>query len=121
LRRGLSWQLRSAVHDLLAGVKQLANGNWSEPLAVRSHNEFADLTHAFNAMAEQLTRQQQQQRQMIADIAHDLRTPLSVMALEVKGIKAGLQTPEQATQSLQEEIHWQQHRIDVLHTLSMME
>jgi two-component system OmpR family sensor kinase/two-component system sensor histidine kinase BaeS len=72
-------------------------------------------------MAEQLTRQQQQQRQLIADIAHDLRTPLSVMTLEVAGIRAGLQTPEEATTSLQEEIDWLQHLIDDLHTLSLMD
>lgn len=117
----LSGQLTAPVRDLMAGVKQLAGGHWSEPVKVRSQNEFADLTRAFNAMAEQITRQQQQQRQMIADIAHDLRTPLSVIALEVEGIKAGLQTPEEATHSLQEEIDWLQHLVDELHTLSLMD
>ncbi|MHB8626017.1 MAG: ATP-binding protein [Aggregatilineales bacterium] len=117
----LSGQLTAPVYDLLAGVKQLASGHWSAPLAIRSQNEFADLTDAFNGMAEQLTRQQQQQRQMIADIAHDLRTPLSVIGLELEGIRAGLQTPEEATYSLQEEVDWLQHLIDDLHTLSLMD
>jgi signal transduction histidine kinase len=117
----LSGQLTAPVHDLLAGVKQLAGGHWSKPLAIRSQNEFADLTDAFNGMAEQLTQQQQQQRQMIADIAHDLRTPLSVIDLELEGIRSGLQTPEEATQSLQEEVNWLQHLIDDLHTLSLMD
>lgn len=117
----LSGQLTAPVHDLLAGVKQLANGRWSQPLAIRSQNEFADLTDAFNGMAEQLTHQQKQQRQMIADIAHDLRTPLSVIDLELEGIRSGLQSPEEATQSLQEEVNWLQHLIDDLHTLSLMD
>jgi signal transduction histidine kinase len=117
----LSRQLTVPVRDLISGAKQLASGHWSQPLAVRSRNEFADLTDAFNAMAEQLTRQQQQQRQLIADIAHDLRTPLSVIGLELAGIGAGLQTPEQAVVSLQEEVDWLQHLIDDLHTLSLMD
>jgi signal transduction histidine kinase len=117
----LSNQLTAPVRDLMAGVKQLASGHWPEPLAIWSHNEFADLTHAFNGMAERLTRQQQQQRQMIADIAHDLRTPLSVIGLEIAGIRAGLQPPEEATESLQEEVDWLQHLIDDLHTLSLMD
>ncbi len=117
----LSGQLTAPVYDLLAGVKQLATGHWSVPLAIRSQNEFADLTDAFNGMAEQLTRQQQQQRQMIADIAHDLRTPLSVIGLELEGIRAGLQTPQDATYSLQEEVDWLQRLIDDLHTLSLMD
>ncbi len=117
----LSGQLTRPVRDLMAGVGQLASGHWSQPLAVHSHNEFADLTHAFNQMADQLTRQQQQQRQLIADIAHDLRTPLSVIGLEIAGIRAGLQSPEEATDSLQEEVDWLQHLIDDLHTLSLMD
>ena len=117
----LSEQLTAPARALIKGVRHLADGEWSQPVAISSHNEFADLTRAFNGMAEQLTRQQQQQRQLIADIAHDLRTPLSVMTLEVAGIKAGLQTPEEATTSLQEEIDWLQHLIDDLHTLSLMD
>ena len=117
----LSGQLTAPVQDLLAGVKQLAAGRWVQPLAIRSQNEFADLTDAFNGMAEQLTEQQKQQRQMIADIAHDLRTPLSVIDLELEGIRSGLQTPEEATESLQEEVNWLQHLIDDLHTLSLMD
>ena len=117
----LSGQLTAPVRDLMGGVKQLASGHWSTPVTIRSQNELADLTRAFNGMAEQLTRQQQQQRQMIADIAHDLRTPLSVMTLEIAGIRAGLQSPEEATRSLEEEIGWLQHLIDDLHTLSLMD
>ncbi len=117
----LSNHLTTPVRDLLVGVKQLANGHWSEPLRIGSRNEFADLTDAFNTMADQLTRQQQQQRQMIADIAHDLRTPLSIIGLEIAGIQSGLQTPEEATRSLQEEVDWLQHLIDDLHTLSTMD
>ena len=117
----LSGQLTAPVRDLMGGVKQLASGRWATPVAIRSQNELADLTRAFNHMAEELTRQQQQQRQMIADIAHDLRTPLSVMTLEVAGIRAGLQSPEEATSSLEEEIGWLQHLIDDLHTLSLMD
>lgn len=117
----LSGELTAPMRELMVGVKRLASDHWSEPLTIHSRNEFADLTHAFNVMAEQLTRQQQQQRQMIADIAHDLRTPLSVMGLEIEGIRAGLQSPEEATHSLQEEIDWLQHLIDDLHTLSLMD
>jgi two-component system sensor histidine kinase BaeS len=60
-------------------------------------------------------------RQMVADIAHDLRTPLSTMSLEVEAIEAGFQTPEQATQSLREEIAWLQRMVDDLRLLSLMD
>jgi two-component system OmpR family sensor kinase/two-component system sensor histidine kinase BaeS len=117
----LSRQLTVPMQELTMGVRQLTNGKWNVPLKIHTRNEFANLTLAFNSMAEQIVRQQHQQRQMIADIAHDLRTPLSIIGLEIAGIRAGLQSPEEATNSLQEEVDWLQHLIDDLHTLSLLE
>lgn len=119
----MSWRIARPVNTLMHGVRQLAVGKWSvsAPLQVRSRNEFGDLTRAFNSMADEVTRQQQLNRQMVADIAHDLRTPLSAMLLEIEAIEAGLQTPEQATASLREEITWLQRMVDDLRTLSLID
>ncbi len=116
-----SWQVTSPMRHLMEGVRRLSTGEWSKPLKVRSKNEFGELTHSFNSMANEVTRQQQLSRQMVADIAHDLRTPLSAMALEVEAIEAGFQTPEEATASLREEITWLQRLVDDLRTLSLMD
>ncbi len=116
-----SRQITARLGQLMRGVRQLASGQWITPLTVYSSDEFGELTHAFNRMAAEITREQQLRRQMVADVAHDLRTPLSVMALEVEGINAGLQTPAEATHSLQEEIDWLQHLVDDLHTLSLLD
>lgn len=117
----MSWQVSAPVRDLMTGARQLAAGRWHGPLTVRARNEFGELTHAFNHMASEITRQQQLNRQMVADVAHDLRTPLSAMALEVEAIEAGFQTPEEATASLREELHWLQRMVDDLRTLSLMD
>jgi signal transduction histidine kinase len=105
----------------MAGVKRLSAGEWTAPLAVDSQNEFGELTAAFNTMAAEVTRQHQLSRQMIADIAHDLRTPLSVMALEVEAIEAGFQTPGDAAASLRQEITWLQRLVDDLRLLSLID
>ncbi|MEP7287380.1 MAG: HAMP domain-containing sensor histidine kinase [Chloroflexota bacterium] len=117
----LSRQITSPIKQLMQGVAGLTNGRWTKPLPVHYQNEFGDLTRAFNHMAEETTHQEQLRRQMVADIAHDLRTPLSVMRLEVEAIRAGMQTPVEASESLQEEIEWLQHMVDDLHTLSLMD
>jgi len=117
----LSWQIAQPVRELRAGVKRLSSGEWSTPIKVHSQNEFAELTEAFNAMANEVTRQQRLTRQMVADVAHDLRTPLSAMALEVEAIEAGFQTPAEATASLREEITWLQRLVDDLRLLSLMD
>jgi two-component system, OmpR family, sensor histidine kinase BaeS len=118
---GLSWRLSVPVQQLMAGVKRLQAGVWTAPVEVRTRNEFGELTEAFNTMASEVTRQQHLSRQMIADIAHDLRTPLSVMSLEVEAIEAGFQTPTEAATSLRQEITWLQRLVDDLRLLSLMD
>ncbi len=118
---GLSWRISFPVRQLMEGVKRLSRGEWTGPLEGRSNNEFGELTDAFNTMAAEVTRQQQLSRQMVADIAHDLRTPLSAMSLEVEAIEAGFQTPAEATDSLREEITFLQRLVDDLRLLSLMD
>ena len=72
-------------------------------------------------MASEVTRQQQLTRQMVADIAHDLRTPLAAMSLEIELIEAGFQTPAQATASLREEITCLQRLVEDLRLLSLID
>jgi two-component system sensor histidine kinase BaeS len=58
---------------------------------------------------------------MVADIAHDLRTPLAAMSLEIESIEAGFQTPAQATASLREEITCLQRLVEDLRLLSLID
>ncbi len=116
-----SGQITAPIKRLMIGVKGLASGQWSTPVKVTAQNEFADLTRAFNEMATEVTHQQQLRQQMVADIAHDLRTPLSVMALEIQAIQEGMQTPVEAAASLQEEVTWLQRLVNDLHILSLMD
>ncbi|MCE7947891.1 MAG: sensor histidine kinase [Chloroflexi bacterium CFX4] len=122
---GLGWwmssRLSQPIRALNEGVQRLARGEWRAPVPITTKNELGDLTQAFNSMAAELIRQQTTTRQMVADIAHDLRTPLSTMSLEVEAIEAGFQTPEQATESLREEIAWLQRMVDDLRLLSLMD
>jgi signal transduction histidine kinase len=115
-----SGRLVAPVSALMHGVRGLGAGRW-QPVPVRGRDELSELSQAFNQMADDLTRQQTLRKQMIADIAHDLRTPLSVMTLEIEGIKAGLQTPEESAQSLQDEVTWLSRLVDDLHTLSLID
>ena len=48
---------------------------------------------AFNTMAAELELQQQLRRQLVADIAHELRTPLSVLRLQIESLEDGIEQP----------------------------
>jgi signal transduction histidine kinase len=117
----LSGQITAPITALTHGVRVLASGQWSQHIQVYSSNELGELTQAFNQMADNLVQQQTLRKQLMADIAHDLRTPLSVMTLEIEGIKAGLQTPEAAATNLGDEVEWLSRLVSDVHTLSQID
>lgn len=117
----MSFQIAAPVRALMSGARRLARGQWDAPIKVTAPNELGDLTEAFNHMASEIMRQQQMNRQMVADIAHDLRTPLASMALEIEAVEAGFQDPAQAVPSLREEIIWLQRMVNDLRLLSLMD
>jgi signal transduction histidine kinase len=116
-----SGRISAPIAALTRGVGGLAGGQWSKHIPVYNADELGELTQAFNQMADDLVRQQNLRKQLMADIAHDLRTPLSVMTLEIEGIKAGLQTPAESAQSLQDEVEWLSRLVNDVHTLSLID
>jgi signal transduction histidine kinase len=71
-------------------------------------------------MAAELEHQQQLRRQLVADIAHELRTPLSVLRLQLEGMEDGIEQPTPATlHSLVEEVGLLTRLVDDLRLLSL--
>ena len=56
-----------------------AEADFAEPLPVRGDDDVADLTRSFNAMLERLRRAFEEQRQLIDDAGHELRTPVTIV------------------------------------------
>ncbi|MCZ7572242.1 MAG: ATP-binding protein [Ardenticatenaceae bacterium] len=100
----LAQRITEPARALTAAANRLAAGDWREPLPVRSTDELGQMSAAFNAMAIEIEQQNRLRRQMVADIAHELRTPLSVMRLELEALEDGLQESADATRSLRGEI-----------------
>ncbi|MEP7289051.1 MAG: HAMP domain-containing sensor histidine kinase [Chloroflexota bacterium] len=65
--------------SLSGAARAFASHQWDRRAIVRGASEIADVARAFNEMADELQRAEILRRSMIADIAHELRTPLSVM------------------------------------------
>jgi signal transduction histidine kinase len=115
----LADRLAQPVRRLSEAARQYTHGRHSQPLPVESADEMGLLTQTFNEMTTALERQKQLRTQMVADIAHELRTPLSAMKLEVEGMVDGLQSPQEASVLLHEEIERLQRLVEDLRQLSL--
>lgn len=90
---------RAIVRPLAAlteATQDIADGRLDRRVPVESADEIGRLAVAFNRMSEEVARVNRLRRQMTADIAHDLRTPLTVIAGYVESMQEGIleATPE---------------------------
>ncbi len=75
----LAGTISRPVRELTDATKVLAGGDLGHQVPVRTKDEIGELAQSFNRMSADLAHANQLRRQMTADIAHDLRTPLSVI------------------------------------------
>jgi len=71
----------------------VARGDLSVRVPVRGPGEFARLAESFNHMTAELERADQQRRNLTADVAHELRTPLHIIQGNLEGILDGVYEP----------------------------
>jgi two-component system sensor histidine kinase BaeS len=82
------WLVRP-VKRIAQGVRQLAAGDLGHQVPVGGPAEIAHLGEDFNRMADALHRSEQSRRQMVADVAHELRTPLSILIGYLEALRDG--------------------------------
>ena len=99
----LSKVITAPVTALTEATQAIAQGATTQ-LPVTSSDELGQMSAAFNRMTSALETQRDLRRQLINDVSHELNTPLSVIQLEAKGLRDGLQTPESASDHIIQEI-----------------
>ncbi|MBI3967257.1 MAG: HAMP domain-containing protein [Chloroflexi bacterium] len=107
------------LRELTAASRRIAAGDLSQQVPVRSQDELGLLADQFNQMSADLAKANALRRQMTADIAHDLRTPLTVIAGYLEALRDGVlkATPERFT-TLHGETQLLLRLVEDLHTLS---
>lgn len=76
--------------DVIAASQAVAGGDLSSRVTARGPDDLRHLIDSFNAMAEALDRNDRERRSLLADIAHELLTPLTVMRGRLEGIVDGV-------------------------------
>lgn len=82
------------IHEISAAAKEIANGDFEKRLSVKSRDEVGRLAESFNNMAESLDNQEKHRRDFLANISHDIRSPLTSMRGFLQAIVDGTIPPE---------------------------
>jgi len=107
------------IRDLTTAAQAIASGELEQQVPVRSEDELGQLAQAFNRMSAELARSRDLRRQMTADIAHELRTPLSVILGQIDGLDEGVVPPSSAAfEILRDETSRLGRLVEDLRTLS---
>jgi len=115
----LARTLTHPLLDLTAAIHSMAKGDLKQHVSVKSHDELGELAAAFNQMSSDLDRLNHSRQQMTADIAHDLRSPLTVIGGYVESMRDGVlkPTPERLD-TIHSEVQHLQRLVEDLRTLS---
>lgn len=110
------------LDDLLDASNRVADGDYSVRVAEQGPPEISSLMRSFNSMAERLQINDRQRRNMLADISHELRTPITIIQGNVEGILDGMYPADEAhLKSIIEETQILSRLVDDLRTLALAE
>ena len=92
----LARQLTRPIRTLREAAESIAQGDFSQRTGIQRKDDIGALAKSFDQMSEALERNEESRRQLFADIAHELRTPLAVIRSTVQALGDGVYKPSAA-------------------------
>jgi len=92
LARGMTQPLR----DMARAARRMARGEYGTAVAVRSRDEVGQLAAAFNRMAGELEGLERLRRDLVANVSHELKTPISALRAHLENLLDGVEEPNPA-------------------------
>jgi len=126
LALALGWIMARSISqplsDLNEATRAIAQGDLDKQVPITSKDEIGALAGSFNAMTGSLKRSRDLRRQMVADIAHELRNPLSIILGHAEALSEGVlpATPE-TLDIIYDEARHLSRLVEDLRTLSLAE
>jgi signal transduction histidine kinase len=118
----LSRRMSSPIGVLAKAARRLGGGDLSQRVQFQGKGEVGVLAQAFNSMAADLEYAEQLRRNLVADVAHELRTPLSNIQGYLEAIRDRVMKPNATNiRSLHEETALLSRLVDELQELSLAE
>jgi two-component system, OmpR family, sensor histidine kinase BaeS len=118
----LSRRVVRPIATLTAASRRFGEGDLTQRVPVRGRDELAELARSFNRMADSLQAGEERQRRLVADVAHELRTPLANLRGYLEALKDGvLPADPELFANLHREAVLQQRIVDDLQDLALAE
>jgi two-component system sensor histidine kinase BaeS len=118
----LTRRITGPIEELRAAARDLAEGNLGRRVDTRGSDEMAELGRSFNAMAGELERAQGLRRNLVHDVAHELRTPLAALRCRIDSVTDGLsRDPQKEIASANEEVDHLLRLVEDLHEVALAE
>lgn len=116
----LSQTLTRPIRELTEATHAVAEGKLGQQVSVHSKDEMGELAASFNKMSADLARSTDARKQMTADIAHELRTPLSLILGHAEAVHDGVLPPTRENfEIVRDEALRLERLVDDLRTLSL--
>lgn len=108
------------IQRLLAHIQQLSKGNFTATTSTKGRDELSQLAVHLNALGQTLQQNAQSHRTLVADISHELRTPIAVLKAQLEAVEDGVQPLNNATvQRLQQQVGRLAGLVNDLYQLSL--
>ena len=118
----LSRHLVSPVKQIANGMHRLTQGNYETKLTLERKDELGQLSEDFNTLAFTLAKDEQVRKRWLANISHELRTPMSILLGELEAMLLGIREPNAKNiSSANDEALHLKRLIDDLHMLNSAE
>ncbi|WP_408008996.1 sensor histidine kinase [Pseudalkalibacillus sp. A8] len=115
-------KLSNPLVQMRHAAERMATGDWKTRIHMKNKDEISELAGSFNDLAQQLEKQEILRKNMTADIAHELRTPLATLKSHMEAFEDGIWDPtRERLGSCTEEINRLIHLISDLGQLNNMD
>ena len=122
LQQSINEKLQQEVQDISHGIQSLSGGNLSYSPRTRQGALLANLAQDFERLATALRTTEQDRNRWLADISHELKTPISVFKATIESLQDGVfEINDQALERLHKEATRLERLVLDLHDLNLCE
>jgi signal transduction histidine kinase len=97
LARLLAKGMTSPLRQMARASRNMARGDYTQRVQTGSRDEVGELAAAFNGMSAELERTERLRRELVANVSHELKTPISALRAHLENLLDGVEEPDRAT------------------------